>query len=96
VGLVCRAVAWAPRLIREYLPRKFKAYPVDQPADELDRSHEKLALGALISPIPRGQSTTATTSRHFPESPLSDLNRRPSLYKTEKRLELARLVLLNS
>jgi hypothetical protein len=31
----------------------------------------------------------------LPESLLSDLNRRPSLYKTEKRPELARRVLLN-
>jgi hypothetical protein len=30
------------------------------------------------------------------QSPLSDLNRRPSLYKIKKRLDLARLFLLNS
>jgi hypothetical protein len=34
----------ASRLVREYLPRKSKAYPIDQLAGELDRLRENLML----------------------------------------------------
>jgi hypothetical protein len=36
----------ASRLVREYLPRKSKAYPIDQLADELDRLWKTLAIRA--------------------------------------------------
>jgi hypothetical protein len=52
--LADRQAAWAwfveqlpeaSRLVRDYLPRKSKVYPVGQLADELDRLREKIALG---------------------------------------------------